>query len=50
MEASGGSDAFLTVNKELVATASGGSDVHYRGSGVVKESHASGSGSITRKD
>lgn len=50
VEASGGSDAFLTVNKELIATASGGSDVHYRGSGVVKESHASGSGSITRKD
>ncbi|WP_431211228.1 head GIN domain-containing protein [Puia sp. P3] len=50
VEASGGSDAYLTVNRELVATASGGSDVHYRGSGVVKESHASGSGSITRKD
>jgi hypothetical protein len=50
VEASGGSDAFLTVNKELIASASGGSDVHYRGTGVVKESHASGSGSITRKD
>jgi hypothetical protein len=50
VEASGGSDAFLTVNKELTASASGGSDVHYRGSGVVRESHASGSGSISRKD
>lgn len=50
VEVSGGSDAFLTVNKELSASASGGSDVHYRGAGVVKESHASGAGSISRKD
>jgi hypothetical protein len=50
VEVSGGSDAFLTVNKELTASASGGSDVHYKGSGVVRESHASGSGSISRKD
>ncbi|HEY4288320.1 MAG TPA: head GIN domain-containing protein [Puia sp.] len=50
VEVSGGSDAFLTVNKELTASASGGSDVHYRGNGVVRESHASGSGSISRKD
>lgn len=50
VEVSGGSDAFLTVNKELTASASGGSDVHYRGNGVVRESHASGSGSISKKD
>lgn len=50
VEVSGGSDAYLTVNKELTASASGGSDVHYRGNGVVRESHASGSGSISRKD
>lgn len=50
VEVSGGSDAYLTVNKELIASASGGSDVHYKGNGVVRESHASGSGSISRKD
>jgi hypothetical protein len=50
VEASGGSDAYLTVNKELTASATGGSDVHYRGTGVVRESHASGSGSVSRRD
>src|ERR1700761_393757 len=50
VEASGGSDAYLTVNKELTASASGGSDVHYKGSGVVRSSQASGSGSITHRD
>lgn len=49
VEVSGGSDAYINVNKELTATASGGSDVHYKGNGVVKESHASGSGSISRR-
>ena len=50
VEASGGSDAYVTVNKELTATASGGSDVHYKGNGVVRESHSSGSGSISHRD
>jgi Putative auto-transporter adhesin, head GIN domain len=50
VEASGGSDAYVTVNKELSATATGGSDVHYRGNGVMRESHASGSGSISHRD
>lgn len=50
VEASGGSDAYLTVNKELSASASGGSDVHYKGNGVVRSSQASGSGSITHRD
>jgi phage pi2 protein 07 len=48
-DASGGSDIYLAVNKELDANASGGSDVHYKGNGVVRESHASGGGDITRK-
>jgi hypothetical protein len=47
-EASGGSDVYVTVNKELDAEASGGSDIHYKGNGSVHESHASGSGSISR--
>ena len=50
VEASGGSDAYLTVSKALTASASGGSDVHYRGNATVISSHASGSGSISRKD
>ena len=50
VEASGGSDAYVTVNKELTANASGGSDVHYKGNGIVRESHASGSGSISHRD
>lgn len=49
-QASGGSDVYVTVNKELDATASGGSDIHYKGSGSVRESHTSGSGSVSRKD
>jgi hypothetical protein len=50
VEASGGSDAYITVTKELTADASGGSDVHYKGNGVVMSSHASGAGSISHKD
>jgi hypothetical protein len=50
VDASGGSDAYLTVNKELTASASGGSDVHYKGNGVVRSSQSSGSGSISHKD
>lgn len=49
-QASGGSDVYVTVNKELDATASGGSDIHYRGNGSIRDSHTSGSGSISRKD
>jgi hypothetical protein len=49
-QASGGSDVYVTVNKELDATASGGSDIHYKGSGSIKESHTSGSGSVSKKD
>lgn len=50
VDVSGGSDAYLTVNKELTASASGGSDVHYKGNGVVRSSSASGSGSITHRN
>ena len=49
-EASGGSDVYVTVNKELDATANGGSDIHYKGSGSVRETHTSGSGSVSRRD
>ena len=50
LNASGGSDSHLTVNKELRIVASGGSDVSYKGHGIVKELKSSGSSSVTRKD
>ena len=50
VDASGGSDIYVTVNKELDAETSGGSDVHYKGNGVIRESHSSGSSSISRRD
>jgi hypothetical protein len=37
IEASGGSDVYITVNKELTAEASGGSDVKYKGEAVLKQ-------------
>jgi hypothetical protein len=49
-QASGGSDVYVTVNKQLDASANGGSDIHYKGSASVRESHTSGSGSVSRKD
>jgi hypothetical protein len=48
LEASGGSDITITVNKELSARASGGSDVHYKGNGTVREMNSSGSSSIKK--
>jgi len=50
LNASGGCDSHLTVNKELRIVASGGSDVSYKGQGVVREIKSSGSSSVTRKD
>lgn len=46
--ASGASDIKITVNKELSAQASGASDVHYKGSGVIKDLKSSGSSSVSR--
>jgi hypothetical protein len=48
LDASGGSDVYITVNKELSAEASGGSDVFYKGNGTVKEMKSSGSSSIKK--
>jgi hypothetical protein len=50
VEASGGSDIYLTVNKELKASAHGGSDVHYKGKGSLRDASTGGSGSVTRRD
>jgi len=49
ISASGGSDSHITVNKELSANASGGSDIYYKGTGTVHEIKSSGSSSITKK-
>ncbi len=43
VEASGGSDVHVTVNKELSASASGGSDVFYKGSGLIRDIKTSSS-------
>lgn len=47
LEASGGCDIELTVNGTLVASASGGSDIRYRG--TAKSNHASSSGASSVK-
>ncbi|HMH34308.1 MAG TPA: head GIN domain-containing protein [Puia sp.] len=49
IEASGGSDAEITVNKTLNAHASGGSDIYYKGSGVISQVRSSGSGSVKKR-
>ena len=46
---SGGSDIDITVNKELTAEASGGSDISYRGTGSVKKADSSGGGSVKKR-
>jgi len=47
---SGASDVYITVNSELTASASGASDIKYKGNGVVKEKHSSGASSITKSE
>jgi hypothetical protein len=49
VQASGGSDASIMVNKEMAAEASGGSDVNYKGNPVIKYKSASGGGSVTKR-
>ena len=49
VEASGGSDIQVTASKELSINASGGSDVYYKGAAMIRDQHASGSSSITKK-
>ncbi len=49
IDASGGSDSHITVNKELSAKASGGSDIYYKGNAIIHELKSSGSSSVTKK-
>jgi hypothetical protein len=46
--ASGASDIKITVNKELSAQASGASDVHYKGGGVIKDIKTGGASSVSK--
>lgn len=46
--ASGASDIKITVNKELTVQASGASDIHYKGEGVIRDIRSSGSSSVRR--
>lgn len=48
ISASGGSDAEVTVNKELTANASGGSDVNYRGNASAVTANKSGGSSVKK--
>ena len=49
VEASGGSDIRVTANKGLTVSASGGSDVYYKGTAQIHAIHTSGSSDVTRK-
>jgi Putative auto-transporter adhesin, head GIN domain len=48
-KASGASDINITVNKELSASASGSSDIFYKGDAVKKEIHSGGASSVEKK-
>jgi hypothetical protein len=43
VDASGGSDIYITVNKELNASSSGGSDIRYKGNGLIRNINGSSS-------
>ena len=47
---SGASDVHITINAELTASASGASDIKYKGNGVIKEKHSSGASSIVKEN
>jgi hypothetical protein len=49
IDASGSSDVYITVNKELRVAASGSSDVHYKGEAEVVNVRSSGSSSVSKK-
>ncbi|MBL7745015.1 MAG: DUF2807 domain-containing protein [Chitinophagaceae bacterium] len=48
VKASGASGIRITVNKELSATASGASDIDYKGTGTIRDIKTSGASSISR--
>jgi len=48
-KASGASDINITVNKELNASASGASDIYFKGDAVIKKMNSSGASSIVKR-
>jgi hypothetical protein len=48
IRASGASDVKITCDKELNANASGASDVHIKGNGVIRNMHSSGASSVKK--
>lgn len=48
-KASGASSIDITVNKELSAHATGASDVHYKGDGLIKEIRTSGASNVSKR-
>jgi hypothetical protein len=50
IDASGGSNIRITVNKELSAVASGGSNISYKGTGLIRDISSSGGASIKRRE
>jgi len=49
IDASGASNIRITVNKELNASASGGSNILYKGTGLIRDISSKGGASISRK-
>jgi hypothetical protein len=50
VKASGASDVSLTASKEIIANASGASNIYYKGSAVLKEKNSSGASTIAKRD
>lgn len=46
--ASSGADVHVTINKELSAKASGGGDIHYKGTALIRDLKTSGGGSVKK--
>jgi hypothetical protein len=49
IQASGGSDVTITVNKEFYAEASGAADINWKGKAAIKGTKASGAGSVSHR-
>lgn len=49
IDASGASNIYVTVNKELNASATGGSNISYKGTGLIRDISSSGGASVKRR-
>jgi len=49
VHATGASTIDITVNKELSARATGASDIHYKGDGLIREIKTSGASNVTKR-